>query len=71
MCADLTAQLSHVYLVLGDAGVTCELQFVTLEKSEALATDLPRPPDSEVVTDWKKHICAYFRFRIKTRKKIN
>lgn len=51
MCADLPdAWLSHVYLLLRDAGVTCELQFVSLEKTEALATDLPGSPDSEVVT---------------------
>lgn len=38
----LAARFSHVYTVFRDVGVTCELQFMSLEKSGALTTDLPR-----------------------------
>lgn len=51
MCtALLAARLSRAHTVHRDAGVTCALQCVSLEKSEALTTDLPRSADSKVVT---------------------
>lgn len=52
--------------MFGDAWVTHELQFITLEKKEVPDTDLPRPQDPKLIK-WKgtkeKLVYCYFKFR--------